>query len=69
MDAALKSALESGTALKPAPEVAKSYVSDETKMKGELKGFDRSSLKKVEVAEKNPLPTKEDIEAEKTSAI
>ncbi|XP_042196103.1 thymosin beta-11-like [Callorhinchus milii] len=31
----------------------------------EIKGFDRTKLKKIETKEKNPLPTKETIEQEK----
>ena len=33
----------------------------------EVKTFDKSKLKKTETEEKNTLPTKEDIEQEKTS--
>uniref|UniRef100_H2XYZ9 Thymosin beta n=1 Tax=Ciona intestinalis TaxID=7719 RepID=H2XYZ9_CIOIN len=31
----------------------------------EVRSFDQTKLKKVETTEKNPLPTKETIEAEK----
>jgi len=57
-----------GVSLKSAPE-ATAYISEEQQMKNALKGFDRGSLKKVETQEKNSLPTKAEIEAEKTSSI
>lgn len=60
--------IASGVSLKSAPE-ATSYVSSETQMKQALKGFDKNALKKVETQEKNPLPTKADIDAEKTSSM
>merc|ERR1712189_126230 len=35
----------------------------------EVEKFDKSKLKKTETKEKNPLPTKETIEQEKTAAV
>ncbi|XP_069049696.1 thymosin beta 1 [Lepisosteus oculatus] len=40
-------------------------MSDKNPVKEEVKTFDKKCLKKTNTAEKNTLPTKEDIEQEK----
>ena len=40
-------------------------MSDEKPDLSEVQKFDKSKLKKAEIHEKNPLPTKEEIEKEK----
>ncbi|XP_056626433.1 thymosin beta 1 [Triplophysa dalaica] len=43
-------------------------MSDKIPVKTEVQTFDKKSLKKTNTAEKNTLPTKEDIEQEKKAA-
>ena len=40
-------------------------MSDKPDMSALLSGFDKTKLKKTETKEKNPLPTKEEIEQER----
>jgi len=41
---------------------------DLSKMDEEIEKFNKSGLKKTKTQEKNPLPTKEELEAEKKAA-